>query len=93
MRWVTLGLYTLLDLVFGKSLLIHTITKFMFKKMLTASPYKFILLTSIFFLFLGAYNIIISKVSLPEITLCNTLPYEDILYFITLLLYCILYYY
>ena len=62
----------------------------MFKKMLTASPYKFILLTSIFFLFLGAYNIIISKVSLPEITLCNTLPYEDILYFITLLYFVLL---
>ena len=58
--------------------------------MLTASPYKFILLTSIFFLFLGAYNIIISKVSLPEITLCNTLPYEDILYFITLLYFVLL---
>ena len=62
----------------------------MFKKMLTASPYKFILLTSIFFLFLGAYNIIISKVSLPEITFCNILLCESMLYFVVLLYFSLL---
>ena len=62
----------------------------MFKKMLTVSPYKFILLTSIFFLFLGAYNIIISKVSLPEITFCNILLCESMLYFVVLLYFSLL---